>query len=118
ADTWAWQREHLFKIHFDLDGPVTGAYLLGIDLVDTHAAIPPTIRVLVNGQKAEIPLDRGTGDLSLIDPSKGKHRELRFVLGPETLKAGRNLLEIRNFKGSWLLYDTLFLQKLTDDAAI
>lgn len=117
ADVWAGRREHSFKIAFELDGPVTGAYLLGIDLVDTHAAGPPSIRISVNGQQAELSLERGTGDLSLLDASKGKGRALRFTLGPDSLKAGRNLLEIRNFRGSWLLYDTLFLQKIADDAA-
>lgn len=117
-DLWGHRREHLFKIHFNLDGPPAGAYVLGVDLVDTHGAAPPTIRVILNGQKAEFPLDRGTGDLTLIDPTKGKPRSLRFTIGADALKAGENLLEIRNFKGSWLLYDTLFLQKLADDAPL
>jgi len=117
ADAWAQHREHVFKIAFTLDGPITGAYLLGIDIVDTHAAAPPTLRVLLNGQKAEVALEPGAGDISLVDPSKGRNRTLRFTLGPDCLKSGENVLEIRNLRGSWLLYDTLFLQQITADAA-
>ena len=35
TDLWAGLREHTFKIIFKLDGPITGEYVLGIDLVDT-----------------------------------------------------------------------------------
>ncbi|GMU22857.1 MAG: hypothetical protein AMXMBFR13_29410 [Phycisphaerae bacterium] len=115
ADDWAHGREHLFEIRFDMPEAPSGSYQLAIDLVDTHAALPPTLRVLVNGQKAEVTTERGTGDASMINPAMGKPRALRFAFNADVLKRAGNLLEIRNFKGSWALYDSVALLKLSDE---
>ncbi len=117
-DDWAGRKPHTFRITFDLEAPPAGGYELVIDLVDTHATGPPTLEVNVNGEQAQVVLEAGTGDRTLAHPEKGKARTLRFVFGAGVLKQGSNRIELRNIRGSWLLYDSLSLNKLADAAAV
>ncbi len=113
-DAWAGSREHPFRITFDLGSPPSGAYMLQIDLVDTHGQGPPTLIVNVNGETARRPLERGAGDISLMNPAAGKRRQLRFVFGAHQLEQEANRVELRIVSGSWLLYDALSLRKLPE----
>lgn len=109
ADGWAGGRVHPFVILFDLVEEPAGAYELKLELVDTHAEMPPTLNVRLNDAAVEIKLERGKGDFSLLRPEQGKAQTVRFCFGPQALKKVGNRLEITNVAGSWLLYDAITL---------
>ena len=112
-DAWGGRREHTFRISFEMAELTEGAYQLQVDLVDTHADAPPKLRVRVNGEQSDVALERGTGDITLMHPEKGRVRTLRFVFGADSLRRGTNTIELTTHRGSWLLYDALSLKRLT-----
>lgn len=115
TDPWAGNRPHAVRISFELAAVEAGAYELRIDLVDTQGAHAPTLRVDVNGQHTDLPLETGTGDISLVRPDKGKRRNLKLVFGADTLKQGGNRIELTSVGGSWMLYDAVSLWRTAAD---
>lgn len=117
VDFWAGRREHPFTIKFDLPETPSGGYELQIDLVDTHSAHPPVLRVDVNGEMTEITLEPGTGDPTLLRPEKGKPRHLRFFCRPDLLKQTGNKIVLTGISGAWSLYDAVSLLRVPPEAA-
>ncbi len=111
ADDWAGNRAHTFHIRFDLPQITPGYYRLVLDLVDTHAALLPSFAMSINGMpvRANLPAGRG-GDLSLADPKAGKNYSLQQLLPSSLLHAGRNVITLKNDRGSWALYDGVRLE--------
>ncbi len=117
ADAWAGNREHAYTINFELPAVPDNGCELRIDLVDTHAAAPPTLVVEINGQRGEVILTPGTGDPTLIRPDKGKNRALRLFCNSSALKQGDNKITLTAKKGSWFLYDAVTLARLSEEAS-
>ncbi|MCC7330006.1 MAG: hypothetical protein IT484_07605 [Gammaproteobacteria bacterium] len=109
VDQWAGGRTHPFRIRFDLKDKPARAYLLAIDVVDTQSQFAPVLHVRVNDQHADVPLERGVGDISAIHPEKGKPRSLKFTVPGDLLKPQGNVVELTVTSGSWILYDALSL---------
>ncbi|HOW69024.1 MAG TPA: polysaccharide lyase family protein [Phycisphaerae bacterium] len=118
VDAWAGNKTHPFRINFDLQGPPATAYELRIDVLDTQGSFGPTLRVKVNEQSTEIPLERGAGDMVVLHPEMGKNRALKFMIAGATLKPEGNTIELTVTRGSWLLYDAISLAKLTLEANV
>jgi len=112
ADAWGGSRSHPFEIAFDLAGPPEGTYVFGIHLVDTHAELPPVLKVEVNGRTVRRELERGGGDLTLMDPARGKPRTISLLIDASELKAGENRIRLEVTRGSWMLYDALTFGRL------
>ena len=118
TDLWAGLREHTFKIIFKLDGPITGI----------RAGHRPggysRQRAAHHAHQSQRRAGRDSPGTRhrrhhLARRVQGQEpRQVHFAVGPDTLKAGENVLEIRNVKGSWFLYDTLFLQKAAGNAPL
>lgn len=117
-DAWAGNRTHTFRISFDLGSPPAAAYELRIDVLDTQGSFGPTLRVKVNDQSVDVPLERGTGDMVVLHPEMGKNRELKFMIAGSALKPEGNIIELTVTRGSWLLYDAISLAKLALDAKV
>ena len=77
VDGWGGVRPQTFTIMFGLKAaPTGGDCALRFDLVDTHGAAPPELRIAVNGQSFSRKLPRGGGDASIFgDPKKGKEHQ-------------------------------------------
>ncbi len=106
-DGWAGRQRHAFRVLFDVKKTVRkGDCRLLIDLVDTHNAKPPKLRVAVNGRAFPHDTPAGGPDDS-ISGALSKGREHRFdVTFPATeLKRGTNKITITTLSGSWMLYD-------------
>ena len=116
VDAWAGNKTHLFRINFDLPSPPAGAYELRIDVLDTQGSFGPTLRVKVNDQSTEVPLERGAGDMVVLHPDMGKNRALKFMIAGSALKREGNTVELTVTHGSWLIYDAISLVKLPSDA--
>ena len=110
ADGWAGGRPHTFRITFDLPELVAGYYRLVLDFVDTHAGLPPSLRVGVNGTSLKLLLPPGNGDDSLSNPKAGKHYSLQQVFPAALFRAGKNTITIESSLGSWALYDDVRLE--------
>ncbi len=114
-DQWASTKRHPFRIVFDRDPRPAVAYELLVDLVDTQSQYAPTLSVAINNQKTEVPLERGAGDLAVLQPAKGKARSLRFIIPQDVLRERQNAIELIVTEGSWLLYDALSLRRITEE---
>jgi len=115
ADRWAGSRQHPFNIRFDLADTPKGFYELLVNIVDTDINASPTLQVSVNGLSAKNILERGTGQRVIARPRQGKARNLKYVFGPDHLKKGANLIELRITQGTWLIYDSVILNKLPEN---
>lgn len=115
-DTWAGGRAHTFRIAFDLDQPVDGFPFLVIDLVDTQAGSPPQLEIKVNGASARVQTPRGAGDASLTQSSAGREHVVRLPIAPSLLRHGENTIELKTAAGSWMLYDSLRLERVGEAA--
>jgi hypothetical protein len=113
SDSWAGSRPSLATFRFPLEAVPSGETWLAIWLVDTHASIPGTIRLALNGTPVrEVKLENGgtrgslEGDATLPStPLKPSYVEL--ALPAAALKAGENVLTIDKQIGSWHVYDAL-----------
>ncbi|SCL72826.1 Polysaccharide lyase family 4, domain III [Micromonospora citrea] len=113
ADSWAGRREHRFTFRFTLDTPPAAGLWLAIWLIDTHASLPGTVALGLNGAPVrEVALEGGAtrgsleGDATLPDsPLKPSYVEV--ALPAATLVAGTNVLTIDKTVGSWHVYDAL-----------
>jgi hypothetical protein len=113
SDAWAGNRPSLATFRFPLESVPSGETWLAIWLVDTHASIPGTIKLALNGTPVrEVKLENGgtrgslEGDATLPGtPLKPSYVELE--LPAAALKAGENVLTIDKQIGSWHVYDAL-----------
>lgn len=111
-DAWAGSREHPFAITFPAPPATAAGYELSIDLVDTQSAFAPLLRVAINDQATQMQLEPGVGDFVIMNPEKGKHRSLKFLVAAGDLKPQDNVLTLTVLQGSWILYDAITLRKL------
>lgn len=111
GDAWAGGKPHTFVILFGLkQAPAAGECALNIDLLDTHGASAPQLRVEINGKSSEHQTPAGAGDASVNgQPAKGKEHKLRVPFQADQLKAGDNEIRITTLTGSWVLYDWIGL---------
>ncbi len=110
-DSWAGGRRHTFDIAFGLDAiPPSGNCELLVDLVDTQNAIPPRLRIDINGRSFEHATPRGAGDASVYgEPSKGHEHKFVIQFPVTLLRHGTNHIGITTLSGSWILYDCVGL---------
>jgi hypothetical protein len=108
-DGWAGGRRHVFTVLFTVQrAPNTGSCVLGIDLVDAHAAAPPTLKVELNHVTVERTVAAGAGDPSIDgQPARGKPQRVELQFPAGALRTGVNQLNIISVAGSWLLYDSV-----------
>ncbi len=111
SDSWAGARSHTSIVLFGLKTlPAEGQCQLQFDLIDTHSAGPPRLRVEVNGQAFEQSLPKGAGDASINgQPEKGREHRFAIAFPVSLLKIGDNEVRITTRSGSWMLYDCLEL---------
>ncbi|MFI0350357.1 polysaccharide lyase family protein [Actinomadura sp. 9N407] len=113
SDSWAGNKPSRATFRFPLEAVPSGETWLAIWLVDTHASIPGTIQLALNGTPVrEVKLENGgtrgslEGDATLPStPLKPSYVEL--ALPTAALKAGENVLTIDKQIGSWHVYDAL-----------
>lgn len=118
GDHWGGRRQHPFRISFELPEVIDTLHVLRINLLDTHGHLPPMLRVKVNDVSADRLLPRGTGDLTFLRPDKGTLQTLDFVIRPEQLQQGPNVVELRIVDGFWLIYDAVALERLPEGATL
>lgn len=115
ADGWAGRRDHLFRLRFDLDEAPADDVDLALWLIDSHASIPGSAVLRVNGttvgrQVFEGGATKGStqGDSTAPgSPLKPSYIERPLAAGLFT--AGENVLELAKDDGSWIAYDALGL---------
>jgi len=111
VDGWAGGRPHTFVVLFGLKAlPAAGECRLQFDLIDTHNAGAPKLRVEVNAKPFEQTLPAGAGDASVNgQPDKGKRHSFASTFPASLLKTGDNEIRITTISGSWMLYDSVEL---------
>jgi len=111
SDAWAGNKDHTASIVFGIaSAPKQGFCTLGIDLVDTHSVVPPLLHIKVNGTLFERQLPRGGGDPSAFgEVEKGREYRTTIEFPAALLQTGTNTITISNTRGSWFLYDCLWL---------
>ncbi|MFD0852146.1 hypothetical protein ACFQ07_07935, partial [Actinomadura adrarensis] len=103
----------LATFRFPLEAVPSGETWLAIWLLDTHASIPGTVELALNGTPVrEVKLENGgtrgslEGDATLPGtPLKPSYVELE--LPAAALRTGENVLTIDKQVGSWHVYDAL-----------
>lgn len=113
SDAWAGRKAHRFTFRFTVDAVPAGEVWLAIWLIDTHATIPGTVVLGLNGTTVrEVALEKGATRGSLEgdatrpgSPLKPSYVEL--PLPKAALVAGENVLTIDKTSGSWHVYDAV-----------
>lgn len=111
ADAWAGSKSHTVTILFGVESaPAQGSCTLHMDLVDTHSGLPPQLHIKVNGRLFEKQLPRGAGDASAFgEVEKGREHRTTIEFPARLIEAGTNTVTITNARGSWFLYDCVWL---------
>ncbi len=111
ADAWAGSKSHTVTLLFGVESaPGQGSCALHLDLVDTHSGQPPRLEIKVNGTLFERQLPRGGGDASAFgEVEKGREYRTAIEFPAKLIKTGTNSITITNARGSWFLYDGLWL---------
>ena len=108
SDGWAGAGPHTFRILFALKERPSSACRLVVDLVDTHAARPPTLTVTINGTTHAHRCPPGGGDASIVgNPAAGKEHRFAIDVPASALRAGLNEIRITNADLSWVVYDAV-----------
>jgi alpha-mannosidase len=113
ADDWAGSRPHAFTILFNLtELPTQGEGRLVLRLIGTHQVLPPRLAIAINnttiirdtipGRSADAPI---SGHLSPSDA-----QEIAVPVAVAQLRKGENIFTISNIRGSWALYDAVWLE--------
>lgn len=112
VDGWAGSRAHPFTVVFALkEVPAAGTCRLVVDLLDIQASSPPRLRAEINGRRFETSLPPGAGDASIYgDATKGREHLWSVAFPSNVLRAGGNELTLTTLTGSWVLYDSLWLE--------
>ncbi len=112
SDAWAGARKHVFSIQFTMRGKPKGVYRLVVRAANTHSAGGPKLAVDVNGlAERTFAFAPGADDRSLTDPAIGRRQSQSFLLPASCLKKGPNAIALTVVEGSWILYDTVYLEK-------
>ncbi|NEE01470.1 polysaccharide lyase family protein [Phytoactinopolyspora halotolerans] len=113
ADSWAGRRDHLFRLRFDLAEVPTDDVDLALWLIDSHATIPGSAVLTVNGTEVDrLTFDGGAtkgstqGD-STVPGSPLKPSYIERTLPAGLLADGENTLELFKDDGSWIAYDAI-----------
>jgi hypothetical protein len=116
GDNWAGSRPHTFTIVFGLQAIQAGQTChLILDLLDTHNASPPGMKIAINGKAFEHAMPPGAGDDSLHgDPAKGRKHTWDLSFDGGLLRAGENEITITSSSGSWIIYDAVRLDTPAD----
>ncbi|TDE02587.1 polysaccharide lyase family protein [Jiangella asiatica] len=115
ADAWAGRRPHVFRLRFDLAAAPAGQVWLALWLIDSHATIPGSAVLTVNGATVErLTFEGGATRGSTVGDSTLPGSPLRpsYVERPlpaGLLVAGENLLTVTKDDGSWIAYDAIGL---------
>lgn len=110
ADSWAGGREHRGGIHFGLQGKPAPCRFV-CEFVETHYASPPRLALWMNGERLAVwQSPAGIGDEAINGhPERGRHATWSVDIPARALREGANVLQIRNERGSWALFDALRL---------
>ena len=111
GDGWAGGEAHTFSVIFALASESAGgAGKLTLDLLDTHYAKPPRLRIEINGRNCEreLPIG-GTGEAVFGKLARGKSHKIEIAFPAALLKAGTNRVDITTLSGSWMLYRSVAL---------
>ncbi|MBK5196277.1 MAG: GH92 family glycosyl hydrolase, partial [Proteiniphilum sp.] len=122
ADTWggtsgtAGIRTHVLNILFRMKQVSdNGEMKLIINILDTHHTTPPYFKVTVNGRSWKYILPKGGGEGSLSgDYENCIHHTIEIPLEKGLIKEGDNEISLTNLEGSWLIFDAIRLEGLTD----
>ncbi|WP_216843806.1 polysaccharide lyase family protein [Phytoactinopolyspora alkaliphila] len=113
ADSWAGRRNHLFRLRFELDEVPAHDVDLALWLIDSHASIPGSAVLTVNGTSVDrLTFEGGAtkgstqGD-STVPGSPLKPSYLERPLAAGLFVAGENTLELFKDDGSWIAYDAI-----------
>ena len=103
---------HAGGIFFSLDAVGNqGDGRLLIDLVESHYADPPLLRVSVNGHPSEYQLPKGNSDGALAGRSaEGNPYQVVVPVPATQLQPGINRIEIANQGGSYLVFDAIRME--------
>ncbi len=110
VDGWAGGREHRGSIYFGLQGKRAPCRFV-CDFVETHYNAPPRLTLWLNGERVSVwQAPAGIADEALNGkPEKGRHASWAVDLPSRALVEGANVLQIRNERGSWVVFDALRL---------
>ncbi|WP_116946825.1 polysaccharide lyase family protein [Jiangella endophytica] len=115
SDAWAGRRTHTFRLRFDLASVPAGAVWLAIWLIDSHATIPGSVALDVNGTavdrlRFEGGATRGSleGDTT-VPGTRLRPSYLERPLPPGLLRTGENVLTMVKDEGSWIAWDAIGL---------
>ncbi|WP_129662668.1 polysaccharide lyase family protein [Phytoactinopolyspora endophytica] len=113
ADSWAGRRDHLFRLRFELEAAPSDDVDLALWLIDSHASIPGSAVLTVNGTEVDRLVFEGgatkgstQGD-STVPGSPLKPSYIEYPLTSGLFIAGENTLELFKDDGSWIAYDAI-----------
>ncbi|MEV0081423.1 polysaccharide lyase family protein [Saccharopolyspora sp. NPDC050642] len=113
ADSWAGRRDHRFRLRFDLAAAPTTGVDLALWLIDSHATIPGSAVLGINGTTVDrLAFAGGATKGSTLGDSTAagsplKPSYLERPLPAELFRAGENVLELHKDEGSWIAYDAI-----------
>ncbi|AYB34859.1 GH92 family glycosyl hydrolase [Chryseolinea soli] len=98
----------LFGLPKKSDG---GAWTLVIDLLDTHAKLPPLLKVSVNGNAQKYRLPAGGEIVPTLDSlSHAREHILEIPLESQWINEGGNEIKLTILDGGWLMFDQIRLE--------
>ncbi|PSL01545.1 polysaccharide lyase family 4-like protein [Haloactinopolyspora alba] len=113
ADGWAGRREHRFRLRFPLDEAPADDVDLALWLIDSHASIPGSAVLKVNGttvDRLEFAGGATKGSLqgdSTVPGSPLRPSYVERALPADLFVPGENVLELHKDDGSWIAYDAV-----------
>ena len=108
SDGWAGGKAHSSQIIFGLRQAPAAACRLNIRVLDTQAATPPRLQVVINDFSQELQLPAGGGDAVLSGKFDQSKPYVWSIPVPATaIKTGTNRISISSVAGSWLVYDAV-----------
>lgn len=113
SDAWAGRRTHTFRLRFDLAAVPAGEIWLAIWLIDSHATIPGSVVLDVNGTtvdrlRFEGGATRGSleGDAT-VPGTRLRPSYLERPLPTGLFRPGENVLTMVKDEGSWIAWDAI-----------
>lgn len=119
SDSWAGRRTYTFRLRFDLAAVPAGEVWLAIWLIDSHATIPGSVVLSINGTTVdrlgfEGGATRGSveGDTT-VPGTRLRPSYLERPLPGGLLTTGENVLTMVKDEGSWIAWDAIGLFALS-----
>ncbi|MCP4310335.1 MAG: hypothetical protein GY790_03650 [Bacteroidetes bacterium] len=111
-DSWAGSAPRSFEILFYLEEVSSGGECrLTLDLLDTHSAMPPLLKVEINDLQFEHQTRAGGNDWLMAAPrGTGMEHLAVFTIPSHALRPGENRVRIKALEGSWALWDALWFE--------